>query len=62
MFRVRFTEEDYSYEEGDPTARVCLLGVGEIAQPATATLLSLATGTATGMYIGFKNGHSILSG
>ncbi|CAI8024993.1 Extracellular matrix protein FRAS1, partial [Geodia barretti] len=42
-----FTEDDYSYVEGDPNARVCLEGIGQIAQPATATVSSLAQGTAT---------------
>ena len=48
VFAVQFTEDDYSYVEGDPNARVCLEGNGEIAQPATATVSSLAQGTATG--------------
>ena len=53
VFTVQFTEDDYSYVEGDPNARVCLEGIGEIAQPATATVSSLAQGTATGYtYLG----------
>ena len=48
VFTVQFTEDDYSYVEGDPNARVCLEGIGQIVQPATATVSSLAQGTATG--------------
>ena len=48
VFTVEFTESDYSFDEGDPNAEVCLQGSGEIAQPATATVSSLQTGTATG--------------
>ena len=48
VFTIQFTEDDYSYPEGDPDARVCLEGSGEIAQPATATVSSLPQGTATG--------------
>ena len=48
VFTIQFTEDDYSYVEGDPNARVCLEGVGEIAAPATATVSSLPQGTATG--------------
>ena len=47
-FRVSFTEKVYSYGEGDPDAEVCLVGVGEIAQQATATVSSTLEGTATG--------------
>ena len=48
VFTIQFTEDDYSYVEGDPNARVCLEGVGDIAAPATATVSSLPRGTATG--------------
>ena len=63
VFTIEFTEDDYSYVEGDPNARVCLEGIGEIAQPATATVSSLAQGTATGyiylpwciyVYVGYQ--------
>ena len=40
MFVIEFTQGDYSYVEGDPNARACLQGTGEIAQPATATVYS----------------------
>ena len=49
VFTIEFTESDYSFDEGDPNAEVCLQGSGEIAQPATATVSSLQTGTATGL-------------
>ena len=56
VFTIEFTEDDYSYVEGDPNARVCLEGIGQIAQPATATVSSLAQGTATGYtYLGVHN-------
>jgi len=47
-FVVSFAEEDYSYEEGDSAARVCLVGEGEIAREATATVSSVPSGTAQG--------------
>ena len=48
VFVIEFTEEDYSFDEGESNAMVCLQGIGEIAQPATATVSSLNTGTASG--------------
>ena len=48
VFMIEFTEEDYSFDEGAPDATVCLQGIGEIAQDATAIVSSLNTGTATG--------------
>ena len=49
VFTIQFTEEDYSYNEGQTDATVCLEGDGEIAQPARARILSLAVGTAQGI-------------
>lgn len=47
-FVVSFAESVYSYSEGENGSEVCLNGVGEIAEQATATISSLAQGTATG--------------
>ena len=47
-FVISFTEESFSYEEEDTDTEVCLEGVGEIARPATATVSSITSGTATG--------------
>ena len=44
---VNFTEEDYRTREGEP-ADICVEGIGEIAQPATATVSTTTGGTATG--------------
>ena len=44
---VRFTEEDYRTREGEP-ATICVKGIGQIAQPAMATVSTTTGGTATG--------------
>ena len=49
-FIISFTEEMYRFAEGELSAEVCLEGVGEITQETTATLSSLAVGTATGIW------------
>ena len=48
VFTIRFAEVEYSYEEGDTSAQVCLVGVGELAQQAMATIFSPLRGSATG--------------
>ena len=47
MLLVHFTEEDYRTSEGEPT-NICVEGVGQIAQPAMATVSTTIGGTATG--------------
>ena len=44
---VRFTEADYRTREGEP-AEICVEGIGEIAQPAMATVSTTTDGTAIG--------------
>ena len=44
---VRFTEEDYRTREGEPV-EICVEGVGQIAEPAMATVSTTTGGTATG--------------
>ena len=49
MFRVFFTEEDFTYGEADQLTPVCVDAVGRIDRDdVTATISSVATGTATG--------------
>ena len=49
-FVVSFVTGDYTYEEGDSDAEVCLIGVGEISRMASATISSLDSGSARGRY------------
>ena len=44
---VQFTEEDYRTREGEP-AEICVVGIGQIAQPAMVTVSTTKGGTATG--------------
>ena len=49
MFQVFFSEVDFTYGEGDVTTSVCVDAVGRIDRDdITATISSVATGTATG--------------
>ena len=49
VFRVFFTEEDFTYGEADQLTPVCVDAVGRIDRDdVTATISSVATGTATG--------------
>ena len=49
VFQVFFSEVDFTYAEGDVTTSVCVDAVGRIDRDdITATISSVATGTATG--------------
>ena len=54
-FIISFSEGVYRYREGEASAEVCVVGVGEIAQEATVILSSLAVGTANGIAIVLYN-------
>ena len=47
---VQFTEDDYSFSEGESDAEVCLEAIGQVARPGevTVTVSSVPEGTATG--------------
>ena len=48
VFIIRFSEEMYQFVEGVGSAEVCLVGEGELAQQAMASLSSPPQGSATG--------------
>ena len=49
MFQVFFSEASFTYGEGDVITSVCVDAVGRIDRDdVTATISSVATGTATG--------------